>query len=285
MDVSEIVQQDASSPYGTAPDRFHKIFPSVTKPLIAMAHVPALPGTPLYADAEGVRGLARQVRRDVSVLVDAGFDAVMFCNENDRPYALKADLVSAAVMARVVTECAPESVPFGVDYLWDAQCALGVAVATEARFIREVATGVWESDMGLWSPDAAALLRQRRALDADEVAVFMNVTPEFASSGGRRSPTEVARSVAVSSLPDAILISGPMAGAEPSLSTLSEVRGAVPPEVPVLLNTGARADNIVDFLQVADGCVVGSSLKVDGYTWNPVDPGRATAFVRAARGA
>jgi uncharacterized protein len=285
MDVSEIVQQDASSHYGASPDRFHKIFPSVTKPLIAMAHIPALPGTPLYADAEGVRGLARQVRRDVSVLVDAGFDGVMFCNENDRPYALKADLVSAAVMARVVTECAPESVPFGVDYLWDAQCALGVAVATEARFIREVATGAWESDMGWWSPDAAALLRQRRALDADEVAVFMNVTPEFASSGGRRSPTEVARSVAVSSLPDAILISGPMAGAEPSLSTLSEVRDVVPPEVPVLLNTGARADNIAGFLQVADGCIVGSSLKVDGYTWNPVDPGRATAFVRAARGA
>jgi uncharacterized protein len=282
MDVSEIVQQDAGRRPAFA--RFQKIFPGVTKPLIAMAHIPALPGTPLYAEREGVRGLARQVRRDVAVLVDAGFDAVMFCNENDRPYTLKADLVSAAVMARVVLECAPDNVPFGVDYLWDAECALGVAVATEARFIREVATGVWESDMGLWSPDAAALLRHRRALGAEEIAIFMNVTPEFASSGGRRSPTEVARSVAVSSLPDVILISGPMAGAEPSLSVLSQVRDAVPVEVPVLLNTGARADNIVDFLQVADGCIVGSSLKVDGYTWNPVDPGRAAAFVRAARG-
>ena len=75
-----------------------------------------------------------------------------------------------------------------------------------------------------------------------------------------------------------------MAGAEPSLTTISDVRRAVPTEVPVLLNTGARADNIADFLRVADGCIVGSSLKVDGYTWNPVDPGRAAAFVRAARG-
>jgi len=137
--------------------------------------------------------------------------------------------------------------------------------------------------MGLWKPDAAGLLRQRRALHADELAIFMNVTPEFASSSGHRSSAEVARSVAVSSLPDAILISGPMAGAEPSLVTFAEVRGAVPPDVPVLLNTGARADNIADYLQLADGCIVGSSLKVDGYTWNPVDPGRADAFVRAAR--
>ena len=183
MDVSEIVQQDADRRHHPSGQRFQQIFPGVLKPLIAMAHIPALPGTPLYSEAEGVRGLARQVRRDVAVLVDAGFDAVMFCNENDRPYTLKADLASAAVMARVVTECAPQSVPFGVDYLWDAECALGVAVATEARFIREVATGVWESDMGLWSPDAASLLRRRRALDADDLAIFMNVTPEFAVFG------------------------------------------------------------------------------------------------------
>jgi hypothetical protein len=207
----------------------------------------------------------------------------MFCNENDRPYVLKADLVASAVMARVVVECAPETVPFGVDYLWDAECALAAAVATEARFMREVVTGAWESDMGLWRPDAASLLRHRRSLHADKLAIFMNVTPEFASSAGGRPPVEVARSVAVSSLPDAILISGPMAGAEPSMSTLADVRRAVPPEIPVLLNTGARADNIAGFLEFADGCIVGSSLKVDGYTWNRVDPKRAEAFVRAAR--
>jgi membrane complex biogenesis BtpA family protein len=285
MRMSEIAQEQADKTRSEVSHRFRKIFPSGVKPLIAMAHVPALPGTPLYAEADGVAGLVRQVRRDVSVLVEAGFDGVMFCNENDRPYTLKADLVAAAVMARVVTECAPEGVPFGVDYLWDAECALGVAVATEARFIREVVTGAWESDMGLWRPDAAALLRHRRALNADDLAIFMNVTPEFASSVGRRSAIDVARSVAVSSLPDAVLISGPMAGAGPSVPMIADVRRAVPAEVPVLLNTGAKADNISDYLQFADGCIVGSSLKVDGYTWNPVDPDRARAFVGAARGA
>src|ERR1019366_5028873 len=107
------------------------------------------------------------VREEVAILVDAGFDAVMFCNEHDRPYTLRADMVASAVMARVVTECRPESIPFGVDYLWDAECALAAAVATEARFMREVATGAWESDMGQWSPDAAQLLRHRRYLSAD----------------------------------------------------------------------------------------------------------------------
>jgi uncharacterized protein len=201
--------------------RFRAIFPAVTKPLIAMAHVPALPGTPLYDATAGLAGAVAAVRRDVEILLDAGFDAVMFCNENDRPYQLQAGLESAAAMARVVTECRPDGKPFGVDFLWDARCALAVAAATGANFIREVATGVWESDMGLFSPDAAHLLRERRRLDAGDV--------------------------------------------------------------PVLLNTGAKAETIAQYLKFADGCIVGSSLKVDGYTWNPVDPDRAKRFVDAAR--
>lgn len=281
MNPSKIEQNHAAPAAATG--RIARIFPHVGKPLIAMAHIPALPGTPLYDAQEGVAGLVRRVRRDLAILVDAGFDAVMFCNENDRPYTLKADLVAAAVMARVVTECAPEGIPFGVDYLWDADCALAAAVATGASFMREVVTGVWESDMGLWAPDAAGVLRRRRHYDADQLAVLMNVTPEFASSVGHRSPAEVARTVATSSLPDAILVSGPMAGAEPSVTVLAEVRNAVPRDVPVFVNTGAKAENIAEFLEVGDGCIVGSALKVDGYTWNPVDPQRAKAFVEAAR--
>jgi hypothetical protein len=55
--------------------------------------------------------------------------------------------------------------------------------------------------------------------------------------------------------------------------------------VPVLLNTGARAETIGRYFKYADGCIVGSSLKVGGYTWNPVDPERAKRFVDAARSA
>jgi len=284
MTMSANVQNGVVGADATLGERFRRVFSDVDKPLIAMAHLPALPGTPLYAASEGVEGLIRQVREDVTILVDAGFSAVMFCNENDRPYVLKADLVGAAVLARVVAECVPSEIPYGVDYLWDPECALAVAVATEASFIREVVTGSWESDMGNWSPDAAALLRRRRSLDAENIAILMNVTPEFASAMGSRSPADVARSVAVSSLPDAILVSGPMAGEEPKVSTLAGIRKVVPVEIPVLLNTGASATNIAGFLEHADGCIVGSSLKKDGYTWNPVDPERARAFVKAARG-
>jgi membrane complex biogenesis BtpA family protein len=206
----------------------------------------------------------------------------MFCNEGDRPYSLNAGYEGISVMTRVVTELRPTDRPFGVDFLWDARAALAIGIATGASFMREVATGTYESDMGLWSPDAAGLLRERRRLDSD-IAILMNVTPEFASSIGTRSIGTLARSAAVSSLADAILISGPMAGSEPDLAALREAREAVAPDVPVLVNTGARSTNIAAFLDVVDGCIVGSDLKVDGYTWNPVDPARVRRFLEAAR--
>ena len=42
---------------------------------------------------------------------------------------------------------------------------------------------------------------------------------------------------------------------------------------------GAKAKNIAAYLNVADGVIVGGSLKRDGYTWNPVDPARVQAFM------
>ena len=151
--------------------------------------------------------------------------------------------------------------------------------------MREVMPGVYESDMGLWQPDAAALLRDRRAYDADGLCVLMNVTPEFASALGSRSAGARARSAVVSTLADAILVSGAMAGAEPAVDTVREVAEALAGSAPVLLNTGARAATIAAFAPFIDGVIVGSDLKRDGGTWNPVERERVRRFLDAARSA
>ncbi len=257
------------------------------KPVIAMAHYPPLPGTPLYDEAGGVDALIEAMRADMRALLDGGVDAVMFCNEGDRPYQLQAPLEAVATMSRIIAELRPTDRPYGVDFLWDPMAAMAMAVATGASFMREIVTGVYESDMGIWAPDAAALYRYRRAIGGQGVKVFANVTPEFASPLGSRTPAQRARSAVTSTMVDAILIAGPQAGSAPARETLASVRDAVGGSVPVLLNTGARIETVADMLQVSDGVIVGSGLKVDGGTWNPVDPERVKAFmanVRAARG-
>ena len=83
---------------------------------------------------------------------------------------------------------------------------------------------------------------------------------------------------------DAILISGPAAGVEFAMSDLRAAKEAAP-DTPVIANTGVRADRIAEIFTVADGAIVGTSIKVDGITWNPVDPDRAQRLMDAARAA
>ena len=257
---------------------FQKLF-KTRKPIIAMAHIPALPGSPRCRLS--LEETVKWVKRDVKNLSKARVDAVLFCNEDDRPYALQASPEQVAAMTRVVVEARPISGVFGVDVLWDPYASMAVAHATGAHFVRGVFTGVYESDMGLWSPDASSVARLRRRVGAEGVRMFFNIVPEFASPLGGRSPAERALSAQVSSLADVLLVSGHMAGAEADLETLREVKKAS--NVPVLVNTGVNEGNLERYLEVADGAIVGTSLKQGGYTWGPVDPERAKRFMEKAR--
>jgi len=266
--------------------RFARIFPG-KKPVIAMVHFGALPGSPLHDSDAGLDGLIEGARNDLRALQAAGFDAIMFGNENDRPYEFKVDTASTATMAYVIGRLKSEiTVPFGVNVLWDPMSSIALAAATGASFVREILTGTYASDMGPWTPNAGAAMRYRDRLGRSDLALLDNISAEFAWSLDQRSLPDRARSAVFSSIPDAILVSGIITGEAAALSELEAVKKVLP-DTPVLANTGVKHATVADVLRVADGCIVGSSLKVDGNTWNPVDPERAKEFmrlVRAARG-
>ena len=251
------------------------------KPVIAMVHFPGLPGRPRHDQAGGPAHLLDVVGRDLEALQDAGVDGVLFCNEADIPYQLTVGPEIPAAMAAVIGELRPSiRVPFGVNILWDAQASVALARATGATFVREVLTGVYESDLGLISPALGELAGYRSAIGAAGVALFDNITPEFSSSIGSRTVAERARSASFLGV-DAILVSGPQAGAPMNMSDLREAKAAAP-DTPVFANTGVQADRLGEILPVADGVIVGTSIKVDGITWNPVDPARARRFTETA---
>lgn len=263
---------------------FRRVFGD-KKPVIAMVHLGALPGTPLHDAGAGLAGLVDGARRDLAALEAAGFDAVMFGNENDRPYEFKVDTASTATMAYVIGALRSKiTVPFGVNVLWDPMSTMALAAATGAAFVREIMTGTYASDMGPWTPDAGAALRYRDRLGRRDLAVLFNISAEFAWSLDQRSLPDRARSAVFSSIPDAVLVSGAITGEAAAMSDLAAVKKALP-DTPVLANTGVKHATVAEVLSIADGCIVGSSLKVDGNTWNPVDPERAAEFMRLVRAA
>jgi len=252
------------------------------KSIIGMVHLPALPGSPLYDAAGGMQAVRDWVRRDLEALQNGGIHAVMFCNENDRPYRLDADPASIAAMGDVIGGIRAEvDVPFGVNVLWDPIATIALAAATGASFCREIFTGAFAGDFGIWVRSAGDAFRYRKQLDAEHVRLLFNINAEFAQQLAPRPIAEVAKSVVFSSNPDAILISGPITSQPASASSLAEVKQAIGASgIPVLANTGFKASNAKEILQFADGAIVGSSLKIDGITWNPVEESRVRELVR-----
>ena len=249
------------------------------KAVIAMAHIGALPGTPRYDAKGGLSKLIDGVLADIEALQVGGVHAIMFGNENDRPYVFKAPPEGIAAMTAVVMAAKPAlKVPFGVNYLWDPTASVAIGAATGAAFVREIMTGLFASDMGLWNPDGAGAARLKHNLGRDDMKLLFNINAEFAHSLDQRPIALRARSAVFSSLADAILVSGPLTGQSASRSDLRSVAEAIT-DVPVFANTGVNIDNVAEVLSLVSGVVIGTHFKVGGDTWKPVDGARVKRFM------
>lgn len=243
---------------------------NVDKPVIGMCHLLALPGDPGFDAAGGMKGVVDQARQDLDALQQGGVDAVMFSNEASLPYMTRVDSVTVGAMARVIGELLGEvRMPFGVNVLWDPAASLDLAVATGASFVREIFTGVYASDFGLWNTDGGRVVRHQHAIGAQSVRLIFNIVPEAAAYLASRDVADIARSTVFNARPDALCISGLTAGKETSSQVLKLVKDAVP-GTPVLANTGVGLDNIEEQLALADGAIIGTAFKKDAYIWNPV---------------
>ena len=253
------------------------------KPIIAMCHLHALPGDPQYDRSRGVPWVLEKARQDLKALQAGGVDAVMFSNEFSLPYVTKVDTITVATMARIIGELRHDlRVPHGVNVLWDPKASLDLAVATGARFVREIFTGVYASDFGLWNTSCGEVVRHQHAIGGQDVRLLFNIVPEAAAYLAQRDAAEIARSTVFNARPDALCVSGITAGVKASADLLKRIKAAVADTV-VLANTGVRLENLEEQLAAADGAIVGSTFKREGYIWNDVDQERVKAFMDKAR--
>lgn len=260
----------------------HETF-SISKPVIGMCHLPALPGDPGYDTAGGMDRIIEHGRREIRSLQAGGIDGILISNEFSLPYLTKTEPITAIVMARVIGELKSEiTVPFGVNVLWDGVASIDLAVATGASFVREIFTGVYASDFGLWNTDVGQSARHRVRVGASNVRLLYNIVPEGATYLADRDIARMTRSTVFNGAPDALCVSGLTAGAGTDTALLKTVKENAG-DVPVIVNTGVRPETIAESMQFADAAIVGTWLKAAGVFENHVEAERVTELMKVAR--
>ena len=246
-----------------------KIF-KAKKPIIGMVHLPASPGQPQAKSNPDLKSVITAVKADIKALQDGGIDGLLFCNESDLPYTTKLSSEVGAWTTFLVGAVYDQiKIPYGVNLLWDPIASIEAAAGCGASFVREVMCGSFASEMGVLSPDPALVAQARTRLKADQIALFTNIVPEFASALEGRTVAQRAKAAEYFGF-DAILISGPVAGVAFSEEDLLAAKSAAK-NIPIFANTGVNAQTVAKTLEMADGVISGSAMKIDGKTFNPVD--------------
>jgi membrane complex biogenesis BtpA family protein len=258
----------------------------VTKPVIGMVHCWPLPGAPGYS-GYGRATIGEQAVRDATALAEGGCHGLIVENMWDVPFRagphVQPESIAAhAVVAAKVREAVPQ-LPLGINLVHNGGVALlGIAIAAGASFIRVcmfTGAGVW--DAGSWDEGCAAdLMRRRKELGAEEIKLLADVDKKHSV---RFPGIDLATHIEWTRFfgADAMIVSGRMTGDAPDLEKVREAK-RLAVDTPILLGSGTDERNVGAFMEVADGVIVGSSIKADGAIANPVEVARVRRFVRAA---
>ena len=148
-------------------------------------------------------------------------------------------------------------------------------MACGAQFVRvEGFVFAHVADEGLMgSADAGPLLRYRRQIGAEQVAIAADVKKKH-SSHAVTADVSLAETAEAAEFfgADAVIVTGTATGRPTSPEDVHQVRGAV--RVPVWIGSGVTADNLAAVWTDADALIVGSYIKRDGRWSNALDETR-----------
>lgn len=260
-----------------------KLLFGTPKYVIGMVHLLPLPGSPRWNT--GMREVLERAVADAKALEGGGIDGLIVENFGDAPFCkgrVEAHTVAAITLALAAVRDAVR-IPVGVNVLRnDSRSAMAIASVIGANFIRvNVHVGAMVTDQGIVEGNAQDTMRYRRELGAD-VKVLADVMVKHAAPLGDQPIEQVARDTAYRGLADAVIVTGSGTGEPANIEGLARIREAVP-DVPVLVASGVQEGNVAELLSLADGVIVGTSLKEGGITANPVDKTRVAKLMATVK--
>ena len=121
---------------------------------------------------------------------------------------------------------------------------------------------------GVINPCAKKCMEYRKMMGKEDIKVIADVQVKHAHMLLPYITVEQSAKEAVDNGADGIIVTGTQIGEETPLDLIKRVKSVV--KVPVFAGSGVKAENIKDQLQIADGAIIGSSLKEGGILTNPI---------------
>lgn len=259
--------------------RFLELFPGRT-PIIGVIALTPSPGYPAFTSIEAMLDAAHQ---DLAALERGGVAGVLLENDFDHPHSMVGTPEVIAAMTRVAREIvAVATVPVGVQVLLnDWRASLAIAAMTGARFIRlDFFVDRVRVKAGLVEPDPAAILSYQRAIGADHVLILADIQVKYSSLVDGPKPLAQSAQEAALAGADAVVVTSAETGVGPSTADLQAARGA---GLPVLIGSGLSPVNAAALMPLADGAIVGTSLRPGRAPTDRADAGRVMALMAAVR--
>lgn len=270
-------------------DTIRKIF-NIAKPIIAMLHLDYLDGKKF----DSIYSVSRKALRDLKTLQDNGVDGLLIENWKEESLGEFVSYETArnfeAVMQKVTRHI---NVPFGLNILNnDYKLAFSLAKKYKASFIEmDVFVDKVKSDFQsnqiaiehpfIIDPNPKAVWNYAKSIDAQNIPLFCFVQPKHYKLLEKNKTIEKSTKEAIENGAKAILITK-ATGVAPTQDLIKKAKIAAQ-NIPVGIGSGFSMDNAKDYLPMIDFAVVGTSLKINGKTDNPVDPNKVAKLMNLVK--
>jgi len=251
--------------------KFQSIF-KIDKPIIGMIHLKALPGTPKFNN--NINEIIDTALHETEIYKSAGIDALAIENMHDVPY-LKNNVGHeiSSIMSIIGSEVKKLSgLPCGIQVLSSAnKAAIAIAKNANLDFIRaEGFVFGHVADEGYIDANAGELLRYRKKIDADHIAVFTDIKKKHSSHTITTDVSIVETAKAAEYfLSDGLIITGISTGESANMNEINAIKNAC--KIPVIVGSGVTIDNVTQYLSNSDALIIGSYFKKEGFWENALD--------------
>jgi uncharacterized protein len=249
--------------------------------LAAMIAVLPLPGSPLYDGNDSK--VMDQALADLEVYKNAGVDSIIFENDHDLPYIQPPlDEKGIALMTKIA-QAARERFdgPIGVQMLEAANItSLEIAAEADLDYIRvEAYVFAHVGGSGIINGSAGKILRRRKELQVEHIQVFADVKKKHGSHS-LTIDLDITDEIMQAEffLVDGVIVTSQFTGLNPDKNDLIRAKRAT--KLPVLVGSGMTAENIPEYLPLADGFIVGSHFRREGKFLERLEPERLQSFMK-----